>query len=138
MIDHGGNQGTTHDATGDTAGKGDPKGRAWTQPAAGDTRGDLPPRVVRKVAEERSAHRGTQLCIERSDPVVVSPLMRMWYMSLDTSAHCLVSTVSVVVNADDRRAHFVASTHRFAQAREMMCSLGAEARPQRRGPRVPG
>ena len=25
----------------------------------------------------------------------MSPLIRMWYMSLDTSAHCLVSTISV-------------------------------------------
>ena len=52
VIDHGGNQETTHDATGDEGGKGDSEGRAEPQPTAGDTCGGLH-RVVRQVAAER-------------------------------------------------------------------------------------
>ena len=62
------------------------------------TPGGLPPRVVRQVAAERGTHRGAQLPIKRRPAGRGRgrrPLMRMWYMSLDTSAHCLVSTTSV-------------------------------------------
>ena len=61
MINHGKDQGATHDEAGDKGGKGDPKDSAETQATAGDPRGGLPPRVIQWVTAERGGHRGTQL-----------------------------------------------------------------------------
>ena len=49
MVDHGGHQGATHDATGNEGRKRNPERCAEAQPAAGDTRGGLPPRVVQRL-----------------------------------------------------------------------------------------
>ena len=59
MIDHSGDQGTTHDATGYEGGKGDPKSRAEAQTAASDPLSGLPPGV------HRGAHRGAQTAYRR-------------------------------------------------------------------------
>ena len=101
-------------------------------------RGGLPPGVIRKVTAERGAHRGAQLPIERSEQVVVQDITvdahvvhELGYVSTLPGEHHLCA----VINAGDRRAHFVGSTHRFPGTRVDVLT-GAEGRPQRRGPRV--
>ena len=58
-------------------------------------------------------------------------------MSLDTSAHCLVRTISVVcvIDAVNRGAHLVAGSHRLPRS-GVDVFAGAKGRPQRRGVRL--
>ena len=95
--------------------------------------------MVWQVATERGAHRGAQLPVKGSQQVVVQDV------AVDVHVvHRLgqVTTLPAedhlrggVVDADDRGAHFVASTHRFPGARIDVLTR-AEGRPQRHGPRV--
>ena len=54
MINHGGNQGATHDAAGHKSRKDRPDGRAKIKSATGKPRGGLP-RVIRQVTAEGGA-----------------------------------------------------------------------------------
>ena len=75
----------------------------------------MQPRVIWEVACQRSSDRGAKLPIKRGKQIMIQyvPLMRMWYMSLETSAHCRVSTSSVgcVVHSIDGGAQLVTGTH---------------------------
>ena len=56
--------------------------------------------------------------------------MRMWYMSLDTSAHCLVSTISVGAWSTLTIAEHISSQARTdSQARVLTCSREPKADP---------
>ena len=67
-------QGAAHDAAGHEGGKRGRKRRAWAQPAAGDARGGLPPRVIRQVAAERGAHGRSHLPIKGSKQVLIEQI----------------------------------------------------------------
>ena len=110
VVDHGGHQGAVHDATGDESRERDAQRRAEAQSAAGDARGGLPPGVVRQVLPLSEALTEARSCPSKATSrslSSMSPLMRIWYVSLETSAHFLVRTISVgsVINAANRRAH---------------------------------
>ena len=93
VVDHGGYLGAAHDATGDEGGERDPQRRAEAQPAAGDARGGLPPRVVRQVSVERGADKGPQLPVEGNQQILVQ------HVPVDAHVihelRCLMRTISV-------------------------------------------
>ena len=90
-----GHEGAGHDAAGHEGGKAHADSRAWANASNDDPRGGLPPGVIHQVAAERGADGGAKMRVEGGSQVTTSPLMRIWYMNLETSAHCLVSTISV-------------------------------------------
>ena len=60
-----------------------------------------------------------------------SPLMRMWYMSLETSAHCRVRTSSVGAWSTPLMAERKSSQARTdSQARALICSREPKAEPR--------
>ena len=71
VVDPCGDQEAAHDAAGHEGGKRDPKRHAEAQPAAGDTRGGLPPKVIRQVAAERGAHGGSHLPVKGSQQIMI-------------------------------------------------------------------
>ena len=108
-------------------------------PAAGDSRGGLPPEVIRQVAAERGAHGGSHLPIEGGKQVLI--------VQIPFDAHVIheLGHVSAlpgeehlsgsVINADDRKAHLVTGSHRLPGP-QIDVLTGAEGGPQRRGARV--
>ena len=58
VVDHGGHQGTAHDATGDECGERDAQRRTEASPP------QVTPVVVRQIAVERGADRGPQLSVK--------------------------------------------------------------------------
>ena len=71
MVDPCGDQEAAHDAAGHEDGKRDAKRHAEAQPAAGDTRGGLPPKVIRQVVAERGAHGGSHLPVKGSQQIMI-------------------------------------------------------------------
>ena len=71
VVDPCGDQEAAHDAAGHEGGKRDAKRHAEAQPAAGDTRGGLPPKVIRQVVAERGAHGGSHLPVKGSQQIMI-------------------------------------------------------------------
>ena len=117
MTNHSGHQRATHDAAGNEGGKRGPKRRAEAQPAASDTRGGLPPRVIGQVAAERGAHIGSRLPIKGSEQVLVEKITVDAHV---VHEHGHISALPgenhlgrSVIDADDRRVHLITGSHRL-------------------------
>ena len=120
MINHGGNQGATHDAAGDRrregalrgpcGGRGRRRRHPWWACHQEWPRSSPQKEAITAARRRRQAGRGraSRSWSRRS------PLMRMWYMSLDSSAHPFPWRM---INASARRAHFVTSAHQLPGAR---------------------
>ena len=115
------------------------QGGAKAESASRDPRGGLPPRVIRPVAAEGGADGGAKLPIKESQQVMIQDVAvdarvvrELGHVGTLPGGHHFGGGV---VNARDRRAHFVTGAHRLPSACIALLAR-AKGGPQRGGGRV--
>ena len=84
VLDHGGDQGARHDATGHEGRQGHVTGRAKAKSAAGNPCGSLPARVIQRSPQREAMTKARRYPSKKASKSrsKTSPLMRTWYIKL--------------------------------------------------------